>query len=261
MGKFNHHIEIPTDHYEIFQDIIKTFIAESATAGITNAKTYIESVSSNYPREFIDSLLKYIELNKNKISFDKQTVIENYNSCSRSSVTLIERLNINNNEKYIVDNLTTDNFLFQIGNFVFLIPEDRKTIRFRLMQYYQFLGEHLEDDIINLKLIIETKLKDHFFGEINNCLKELLKIIDVSNSTAIQNIISTDKALTLSKRNDFDALLKKHEKEITSIDEKYILCFVRLNNYINSKKHSINKIIELIKSITSLEDYKKILRI
>ena len=133
------------------------------------------------------------------------------------------------------------------------------------MQYYKSLGENIEGDIINLYETYDTKLKEYFGKIQNKLLKDLFQLVEQGNTKEIDKIKSSKKSSlnnisenisSIEKRNEFEMLLNKHEKEISNIDSKYILCFVRLNSYLKSKKSSLKKINELINTISSLNKYE-----
>lgn len=231
LGKFTDAYEIPTDHFTIFQDIIDSFLNSVESLGIENIRLYIKSVSAKYPKGFDDNLLSFIEKNKSEISFEKQSVKEAYDNCYGRGASVIEKMNLKHNEKFILDDLNTDNFLFKIDDFVFLISNKNKSIYFRHMQFYKSLGEDIEGDIINLPKIYKYKL-ENYYGKIENkCLKGLFELIEDSNLNEINMLKSSEASgtkkiyngiLNFENNNDFELLLNKYEKEITDVDSKYV---------------------------------------
>ena len=266
LGQFTDTYEIPTDHFTIFHDILNSFLNSVESSGIENIQSYVKSVSVKYPKGFDDNLLSLIEKNKSEISFEKQSVKEAYDNCYGRGAGILEKMNLKNNEKFILDDLNTENFLFHIDDFVFLIPNENKSISFRLMQYYKSLGENIEGDIINLPEIYNTKLKDYYGKIENKCLKELFALIEESNLNEINKLKSSEGSgtikiyngiLNFGKDNDFELLLNKYEKEITDIDSKYVLYFVRLNSYLKAKSRSLKNINDRINETSSLTEYEK----
>ena len=265
LGKFTDAYEIPTDHFTIFQDIIYSFLNSVEILGIENIQLYMKSVSAKYPKGFDDNLLSFIEKNKSEISFEKQSVKEAYDNCYGRGASVLEKMNLKQNEKFILNDLNTDNFLFHIDDFVFLISNKNKSIYFRLMQYYKSLGEDIEGDIINLPKIYNSKL-ENYFGKIENkCLKGLFELIEDSNLNEINILKSSEVSgtnkifngiLNFENNNDFELLLNKYEKEITDIDSKYVLCFVRLNSYLKAKSRSLKSINDRINETSSLTEYE-----
>ena len=266
LGQFTDSYEIPTDHFALFQDIINIFLNSVDNFGIENIKSYIKSIAANYPQGFDEELISLIEKNKSEISFEKQSVKEAYDNCYGRGANLLEKMNLKSNEKFILDDLNTDNFLFHIDDFVFLISNENKSISFRLMQYYGSLGENVEGDIINLPEIFKNKFNEYYSRIINKCLKELIEVIEKCNAKEIDKLKSSQKSKKAEKgnrifdfeeNNGFELLLNKYEKEISDIDPKYLLCFVRLNSYLKAKSRSLRNIFDKIDSVSSLTEYQK----
>ena len=98
---------------------------------------------------------------------------------------------------------------------------------------YSYLKHHIESetqekivDIIkkNEKDIIQTKDKK----------ESLLKELDKDSDGTLDLVQQTD---------DFHEILKKHEKNIIEIDRDYIKNFVKLSNYLKTKRNNLQKYI------------------
>lgn len=56
--------------------------------------------------------------------------------------------------------------------------------------------------------------------------------------------------------DEIDLLLKKHQKEIISIDSKHVMEFVQVSNYLKLKKKNIQKIFEELKKVSDEKNLK-----
>lgn len=113
------------------------------------------------------------------------------------------------------------------------------------------------DEIIKNKLKEENQqfLKDEEFR-----VKELNKIqLNVLNDFDKDGNGKVD----LINGDDFNLLLRKHHNKIIEIDRNYIQEFVKISNYIKSKKENIQKIFDSIKNTPNeetLNNYVQILK-
>ena len=56
--------------------------------------------------------------------------------------------------------------------------------------------------------------------------------------------------------NDFNTLLKKHQKSIVEVDRNYVQQFVKISSYLKTKKGNIQSIFNSIKDTTKSRGIK-----
>jgi hypothetical protein len=104
------------------------------------------------------------------------------------------------------------------------------------------LAEKFDNDI--LKEIEEKKNKDKKDKQELKITKEsILQELDKDSNGEIDLI-----------ENDFNKLLSKYQKQVIVIDKNYIHQFVKVSNYIKTKKSNIQKIFESIEKTSSKEE-------
>lgn len=58
---------------------------------------------------------------------------------------------------------------------------------------------------------------------------------------------NNDGNVDLFEEDSFMNLLNKHQKKIIEIDKKYVLDFIKINDYLVEKRENLNKILKSIK--------------
>ncbi len=125
-----------------------------------------------------------------------------------------------------------------------------------------------ENRLVPFKLDVYDKIKksiekDHYeYGEYvaNQKLEEKMKEIKrLDNLKKNQEIhlkdLDSDKDGNVDLiENDFNKLLSKNQKIIISIDKNYIHQFVRISNFIKTKKENTQRIFESIRETSSQEE-------
>jgi hemin uptake protein HemP len=105
-------------------------------------------------------------------------------------------------------------------------------------------GKFLNDDEVRFFNTLQSKLK-----EISDD-KEKLRVIKLKKSHN-KILFELDKdgngEVDVVEGNDFDKLLKKHQKSILKIDRNYIQKFVKVSSYLKLKKENIQSIFNSIK--------------
>ena len=113
---------------------------------------------------------------------------------------------------------------------------------------YSYLKHHIESenqekiiDIIkkNEKDIIQTKDKK----------ESLLKELDKDSDGTLDLVQQTD---------DFHEILKKHEKNIIEIDRDYIKNFVKLSNYLKTKRNNLQNTFEILSKVEFSKDLESL---
>lgn len=99
----------------------------------------------------------------------------------------------------------------------------------------------IDDTILNFIQPIE-KIKNKITNEI--------KLLDKDNNGIIDVIEGND---------DFMFLFKKHQKKIIEVDKKYIQHFVKLSNYLKTKRENIQNIFKILKKSSDLTDMEFLL--
>jgi hypothetical protein len=118
-----------------------------------------------------------------------------------------------------------------------------------------------EERLKRLKEEEEKRLKREILG-----LIEVLRLIKLNQSKS--NVLSElDKdgngEVDVIEGNDFNLLLKKHQKSIVEIDRTYVQQFVKISGYLKTKEKNIQTIFNLIKDTPNqkvLKEYVELLK-
>jgi hypothetical protein len=112
---------------------------------------------------------------------------------------------------------------------------------------------------LELKIDQENKLKEQKLKE-----KQRLKELKVSQTNLLSELDKDGNGeVDVTEGNDFNLLLKKHQKSITEIDRNYIQQFVKISSYLKTKKNNIQLIFNSIKDTPNeetLNQYVEILK-
>lgn len=156
---------------------------------------------------------------------------------------------------------------FGIGDSYTLFPGVQKIELKYKGNYIVWFGSYSEEKKISTKADVEI-LKD-FFNELDNLAEKfdsdiLKEIEDEKNKVKIENEqLKVSKKIILQEldkdsngeidliENDFNKLLSKYQKLVIGIDKNYIHQFVKVSNYIKTKKSNIQKIFESIEKTSS----------
>jgi len=144
--------------------------------------------------------------------------------------------------------------------------EDFKVLN-KLYNIYNEYGEKIIEQKIqdekneNLNKDEFKKLKKEILG-----LIEVLRLIKLNKSQT--NVLSElDKdgngEVDVIEGNDFNLLLKKHQKSIVEIDRTYVQQFVKISGYLKTKEKNIQSIFNLIKDTPNqevLNEYVEVLK-
>jgi hypothetical protein len=144
--------------------------------------------------------------------------------------------------------------------------EDFKVLN-KLYNIYNEYGEKIIEQKIqdekneNLNKDEFKKLKKEILG-----LIEVLRLIKLNKSKT--NVLSElDKdgngEVDVIEGNDFNLLLKKHQKSIVEIDRTYVQQFVKISGYLKTKEKNIQSIFNLIKDTPNqevLNEYVEVLK-
>ena len=144
--------------------------------------------------------------------------------------------------------------------------EDFKVLN-KLYNIYNEYGEKIIEQKIqdekneNLNKDEFKKLKKEILG-----LIEVLRLIKLNKSKT--NVLSElDKdgngEVDVIEGNDFNLLLKKHQKSIVEVDRTYVQQFVKISGYLKTKEKNIQSIFNLIKDTPNqevLNEYVEVLK-
>jgi hypothetical protein len=118
------------------------------------------------------------------------------------------------------------------------------------------LTNTIESDIIS---IVEN-VKSEFLAKTIQASKEEEERIMKLKSSRDSEILSLDKnsdGLIDLIENDFNKLLTKNQKHVLEIDKNYIHQFVKISNFIKTKKQNTQKIFESIRDTSSHEELEE----
>jgi len=86
-----------------------------------------------------------------------------------------------------------------------------------------------------------------------------IKKLDKNITNALNEVDKNNDGIIDLIENDFNKLLSKNQKIIIGIDKNYIHQFIKVSNFIKTKKQNIQKIFESIKNTRSQEELKEII--
>ena len=116
---------------------------------------------------------------------------------------------------------------------------------------------------LKIKVFWEDKIKQGN-QELDNAEKTRVEELSISQNKIIKEFdVDGNGEVDVIEGNDFNLLLKKHQKHITDIDRKYIQDFVKISNHLKIKKSNIQLIFDSIKQSVDqneLDNYVSILK-
>lgn len=116
-------------------------------------------------------------------------------------------------------------------------------------------------------------LKESIYEDVNQLMEDLQKQNNKEENQRLQelqisqtNILSElDKdgngEVDVVEGNDFNTLLKKHQKSIVEVDRNYVQKFVKISSYLKTKKGNIQSIFNFIKDTPNQEVLNKYVEI
>lgn len=142
----------------------------------------------------------------------------------------------------------------------FMYPEVFEEL-YSILSKFSLEEKRLKKEKLRLKKEEEERLKREKLR-----LKEELRLTKLNQS--ISNILSElDKdgngEVDVIEGNDFNLLLKKHQKSIVEIDRTYVQQFVKISGYLKTKERNIQTIFNLIKDTPNqkvLKEYVEVLK-
>tara|TARA_B100000963_G_scaffold339075_1_gene336520 strand:+ start:5562 stop:6662 length:1101 start_codon:yes stop_codon:yes gene_type:complete len=170
----------------------------------------------------------------------------------KDEVTIIEKSfpHINPKFYYRMFDKDCNKFLNKLRNYVDL-PFYSELINYLETSFKEIIEEwKIETRKVEMleKLKIEKEVK-----KVKSSISEIFKELD-KNGDGVVDVIEND---------DFNLLIKKHQKKIIEIDRNYIQKFVKISTYLKIKKDNIQLIFNSIKEIkneTTLNKYVEILK-
>lgn len=113
--------------------------------------------------------------------------------------------------------------------------------------------ENYEQNVLRLNETIEFEKK-----EPGRILEESrIKKLNNSISLTLINLDRNEDGEVDLVANDFDKLLNKNQKTVISVDKNYIHKFVKVSNFIKTKKQNTQKIFESIRDTSSQEELEE----
>ena len=118
------------------------------------------------------------------------------------------------------------------------------------------LSKKFEQDLLK-ELDDKTQLEKQLEIEKAERIKREKEQLKESKKTIIQKLDTDNNGDIDLIDNDFPKLLSKYQKQIIGIDKNYIHQFVKVSNYISTKKNNIQQIFQSIEKINSKTDLEK----
>ena len=127
---------------------------------------------------------------------------------------------------------------------------------------YLSKGDFLQEDLEILEKFIKFKLSVRLF--ILQQEKEIRNELQVSQTDVLSELDKDGNGVVdVVEGNDFNMLLKKHQKSIVEVDRTYVQQFVKVSSYLKLKKGNIQSIFNSIKDTPNqevLNEYVEILK-
>ena len=158
--------------------------------------------------------------------------------------------NLNINNIYFFDGILSISFLNEV---------DENLISGKSSFY-----EHLIQSLINLFTVEINRLLIDVLKDIKLKEGERLKKLQVSQTNVLSELDKDGNGeVDVVEGNDFNTLLKKHQKSIVEVDRNYVQQFVKVSSYLKTKKGNIQSIFNSIKDTPNqqvLNEYVEILK-
>jgi hypothetical protein len=241
--------------------------------------------------EFIIKRLEQLSSGANTALLSKEEIIKKANKFFSTSGFATknkkETLTINQNEKIIFG--LEEGFIFTNNGFYFLtITGTSNIFKFNFDDFLKLHANHhtLTETgklMINGSFISNENRLTPFQLDVYDNIKEAIKKAHFEYSEFIENLekeaITAEKnRLAILKQNqesnleildkdkdgnvdlidnDFNKLLNKNQKILISVDKNYIHQFVKVSNFIKTKKQNTQKIFESIRDTSSQEELEE----
>jgi hypothetical protein len=125
---------------------------------------------------------------------------------------------------------------------------------------YLSKSDFLEEDLEILEKFIKFKLSVRLF--ILQQEKERRNELQISQTNVLSELDKDGNGeVDVVEGNDFNTLLKKHQKSIVEIDRNYVQKFVKISSYLKTKKGNIQSIFNSIKDTPNQEVLNKYVEI
>jgi hypothetical protein len=113
-------------------------------------------------------------------------------------------------------------------------------------RFTAILNENLLNILQKREEDIKAEEKKKFEIKLDNSITNILKDLDKNDDGDVDLI-----------ENDFNKLISKNQKSIMEIDKNYIHQFVKISNFIKTKKQNTQKIFESIRDTSSQEELEE----
>jgi len=193
---------------------------------------------------------------------------ESFLKVDYSDLNSIEKISENNKmnkedeEDQVIYKSKKVNFKGPDSLFVLRIKTDKtkNNIRWDKGLFFNGFFSIIEKSFNELNKLKEERLKEQERLKEEKRLKEL----QVSQTNVLSELDKDGNGeVDVVEGNDFNLLLKKHQKSIVEVDRNYVQQFVKVSSYLKTKKGNIQSIFESIKDTPNqevLNEYVEILK-
>ena len=226
------------------------------------------SIGSDYEKDVV--FKKYI----NEIIFGFKTGI-----CFTKNSIIFKKVDINFDNGKITEKVYK--YTFNEIDFQINIIREHPTLKLKIGEIIKQIGytntiriQYIE--LINqinselfykfrTKIKIQNKLEEKRLKELQRLREEKrLKELQVSQTTVFRDLDKDGNGeVDVTEGNEFNLLLKKHQKKIVEVDRNYVQQFVKVSSYLRNKKGNIQFIFNSIKDTPNhkvLNEYVDILK-
>lgn len=130
----------------------------------------------------------------------------------------------------------------------------------KLFRFETDIIKHTQNEI---KQILD-KIEEKKIEEENKREEERLKKLQISQNNILSELDKDGNGeVDVFEGNDFNLLLKKHQKNIVEVDRNYVQQFVKISSYLKTKEKNIQSIFNSIKNTPNqevLNEYVEILK-
>ncbi len=157
---------------------------------------------------------------------------------------------------YKINNIIDENLLIHSSDIE--LYKNLCTLKSRYSELFEKLKNQNENDLKELR---DNKTKVYMTNKLRE-EKRLDELIKKKETLFNKLDKDTNGIIDVIQSDDFDVLLKKLEKGILEIDKDYLQKFVKLSNYLKSKKTNLQETFEIINKIQTVKElvlYTKIL--
>ena len=247
-------------NYSNFGNIRTYYTSNHLYFGLENLDGSFKTSLFNYPEVFeeLDSILSKFSLEEERLKRLKEL---------KELLPKIKILKLELTKKYddcktlINDIKNTQGKKLDLNKIEIKLNEQKRMIEVNS----RFLNNESVISDLDLLKDLNTKFQKHQ-KIITNLLIELTTLNNLKQSQT--NVLSElDKdgngEVDVIEGNDFNLLLKKHQKSIVEIDRTYVQQFVKISGYLKTKEKNIQSIFNLIKDTPNqevLNEYVEVLK-